>query len=65
MSFMSIRKFDCGPKVGLVTNIGRRFSIEATYYHGLNNIFNSEDILGNWKVRQVTYGVHYRIRTFD
>ncbi len=58
---LPVNAFDIGLKIGLVTSISQRFAIEATYYHGLTNIYDQSYYVGNWRVRQVTYGLRYII----
>lgn len=60
-----IKHGDTGLKIGLVTRITQRFSIEAGYYHGLRNLSTQEWVPSSLKVRQVTYGLRYMIYRFN
>jgi len=56
-----IDKYDYGIKGGIIFNTDRKCEIEATYYHGLNNIWRSDRAhQGVWKVKQLTVGVRYK-----
>jgi hypothetical protein len=57
----NIDKYDYGLKLGIILNRDKKFEIEGAYYHGLNNIWYSEiKHQGNWKVKQLTFGLRYK-----
>jgi hypothetical protein len=58
---LNIDLYDFGPRVMLTFNFLEKFAIEATYYYGINNIMsNTAPPSWNWKVQQITFGLHYR-----
>jgi hypothetical protein len=58
---LPIYNTDLGLTAGITAPISNRFAFEASYYHGLRNIFKTWGSSGQWYVRQVTYGVRYAI----
>jgi Outer membrane protein beta-barrel domain len=58
---LPIKRFDLGLKIGLVTHLAGNFDVEASYYHGLRNLAQSDGRVTVWKVRQLTYGLRYTI----
>ncbi|MEO6169242.1 MAG: hypothetical protein ABIO46_04725, partial [Chitinophagales bacterium] len=59
---LNIDAFDFGPRAGLIFNLSDNFNIEATYYHGMNNILtNTLPDSWKWNVQQMTVGVRYKI----
>jgi hypothetical protein len=59
-SELDIKKFDYGPRLGLMYDLSTKVSFEGLYYHGLPNILdnNTKD---TWRVRQLTIGLLYKI----
>jgi len=63
---MNIDKYDAGIKGALIYNLSKRFSVEAGYYCGVNNIMsNNAPSEWNWKIQQITLGLRYKIFTKD
>jgi hypothetical protein len=58
---MILKQFDYGPKFGLIYSFSERAAIEASYYHGLNNLvdYDTGDFDIKYKVRQITLGFRY------
>jgi hypothetical protein len=61
---LAIKPLDIGLKVALTTSLNRNWAIEASYYHGLTNVYAGSDPSSSWRVRQVTYGLRYSIHHF-
>ncbi len=55
--------YDYGIKAGMIFNRNEKFEIEGNYYHGLNNIWNSNPHQGMWKSQQLTIGLRYKFFT--
>jgi len=60
---INIRRFDYGPKAGIIYNLTDKLAVEGTYYYGLNNIQKGNPILWKLKVQQVTLGIRYTLWT--
>jgi hypothetical protein len=62
---LAIDKYDYGVRAGFLYKLNDQFSIEANYYHGLNNILEDTQISNfwKWKVQQMTVGLHYTFKT--
>jgi opacity protein-like surface antigen len=59
-SELDIKKFDYGPRLGLIYHVSDKVSFEGLYYYGLPNILdnNTKD---TWRVRQLTIGLQYQL----
>jgi len=60
---INIRRFDYGPKAGIIYNLTDKLAVEGTYYYGLNNIQKGNPILWKLKVQQATLGIRYTLWT--
>jgi opacity protein-like surface antigen len=61
---MNIDVYDFGARAGIIYNLYKKFSVEAVYYYGINNILAKTAPAGwNWTVQQLTLGVRYKIFT--
>lgn len=60
---LAIDKFDIGVRAGVFYNLNDKFSIEANYYYGFNNLISDPRISPDWKwkVQQMTIGLRYGI----
>ena len=58
---LPLNVLDYGPRIGLTWQLVNRFNLEATYYHGLNNINAKKDIPDAhiWNVQQLLFGIKY------
>ncbi|HEY3371570.1 MAG TPA: porin family protein [Prolixibacteraceae bacterium] len=56
-----IKKFDFGPRAGIVYHLTDRLAVEGTYYYGIHNIQNEDPEYGEWKVQQMTLGIRYSL----
>ena len=54
---LNIKKYDFGPKAGVILELTDKISLEGEYYYGLSNI--NKDL--KWKVQQLSVGVRYSI----
>lgn len=59
-SELDIKKFDYGPRLGLMYEVSNKVSLEGLYYHGLPNILDS-NTNDTGKVRQLTIGLQYTL----
>jgi len=61
-AYLNIDNYDYGPRAGLMFRLSDKFSIEAIYYHGINNILANDIELTRWKwkVQQATLGLRYK-----
>ncbi|MBA3664568.1 MAG: PorT family protein [Bacteroidetes bacterium] len=64
---LPIDNYDFGTKSGLMYNLSKKFTIETTYYYGLNNIYKSNQIFSanilpifTMKIQQFTFGIIYK-----
>jgi hypothetical protein len=60
-SKLNIDSYDFGPRIGLLYGLTKRFSIEANYYYGVNNIRKAPFNDWKWKVQQLTVGLRFKI----
>ena len=60
---INIKRFDYGPKAGIIYNLTDKLAFEGTYYYGLNNIQKGDQILWKLKVQQATLGIRYTLWT--
>lgn len=60
---LNLRKFDCGPKIGIVYLISTKMRIQLEYYHGFLNISRYDDVISNRLNRQATLGLQYSLTT--
>ena len=60
---INIKRFDYGPKAGIIYNLTDKLAVEGTYYYGLNNIQKGNPILWKLKVQQATLGIRYTLWT--
>ncbi|MCE9539114.1 MAG: PorT family protein [Bacteroidetes bacterium] len=60
-----IDAFDFGARAGLIFNLTNKFSIEGTYYYGINNILQKDKYNSElkWKIQQMTIGLRYTFFT--
>ncbi|MBP6334740.1 MAG: PorT family protein [Bacteroidia bacterium] len=58
---LDIKEFDYGLIIGFFYSISNRIQLEATYYHGLKNIYSGETSESNWRIQQFTAGLRYSI----
>ena len=58
---INIKRFDYGPRVGIIYSLTDKIAIETTYYYGLNNIQKGDPKFGKLKVQLVTLGIRYRL----
>lgn len=56
---LPIIRFDYALRAGLIYQFTNRFSIEATYFHGLRNISSISS--RKWSVQQATVGLRYSL----
>ena len=63
---LPVKDFDFGAKLGLSYALTNRFSIEATYYYGLLNIYKYNSADFKYKIQQITIGLRFSfIRQFS
>ena len=56
-----IDSYDLGARGGILFRLSDKFSFEANYYYGFNNIVNKYlSKLWTWKVQQMTIGLRYK-----
>ena len=61
---LGIDNYDYGPTIGLTYRLTENFSLEGTYYYGVNNILNNDITLDwAWRVQQITIGLKYTFLT--
>jgi hypothetical protein len=59
---INIKKWDFGPRAGIISPITPRLAVEATYYYGLNNIQKGvAPYVWELKTQQLTVGVRYAL----
>jgi len=57
---LNIDSYDYGVRAGLLFKLSDKFSIEANYYYGINNILKIYINNMKWKVQQMTVGLRYK-----
>jgi hypothetical protein len=58
---LSIDNFDYGPRIGFTYGLSKRFSVEANYYYGLNNIMAHHYANMKWNIQQFTAGLRFKL----
>lgn len=60
---LGIDKISFGPRAGAIYKLNDRFSLEANYYYGVNNLLSPDPISESWKwrVQQLTVGVRFNL----
>ncbi len=56
---LNIDKYNFGIRAGIMYDISSKFSIDLSYYYGVNNIHDNED--SEWKAYQATVGLRYTL----
>lgn len=64
-SKLGIDNYDYGARAGILLYLTKKFSIEANYYYGLNNILKDTKAssVWTWKVQQATVGIRYKFKS--
>lgn len=59
---LAIDNYDIGARAGIIYHLTDKFSIEANYYYGFNNIVKDEKLskYWTWKIQQMTIGLRYK-----
>jgi hypothetical protein len=58
---LPIKGINIVPRLGVVYQLTNRFSVEATYYCGINNILKSCITDRTWRTQQITMGVRFKL----
>ena len=58
---LSFDNFDYGPRIGVTYGISKRFSVEANYYYGLNNLFPNNNPHYKCNIQQLTAGLRFKL----
>jgi hypothetical protein len=58
---LAIDNFDYGPRIGFTYGLSERFSLEANYYYGLNNLLTNSIGRMKWNIQQCTLGLQLKL----
>ena len=59
---LDVSNYNYGPRAGIMFSFTRLISVEAVYYHGINNILVTDSTLNEaWTVRQITIGIRCKL----
>jgi len=61
---LNVGPLDYGGKIGVILKVGKKISLEASYYHGLANILDNKSSGSTtvWNNRQILLGARFSIR---
>ena len=59
--YLDIDTYDIGPRVGLIYNLNNKCDFEVTYYYGVNNLLEKNDLNRTWRVQQAVIGIRYAL----
>lgn len=58
---INIKRFDYGPRAGIIYHLTSKLAVEGTYYYGLNSIQKGDPIFEKLKIQQATIGIRYSL----
>lgn len=61
IDLLPIKGVNVVPRLGVVYDLTNKLSIEASYYHGINNILRKSVPDRKWRAQQLTVGLRFKL----